>query len=72
MNDLLKLPLFEIAGKIKAREVSPVALAEAALARIDSTEGALNAYVRVNREQAMAAARTAFLIFFLIDSVFSL
>jgi len=59
MNNLLELSLCEVAEKIKAREVSPVELTEASLARIEDTEEVLNAYVRVTGEQAMADARKA-------------
>ncbi len=39
MNEALELSLFDVAGKIKAREISPVELAKAALDRIEATEG---------------------------------
>lgn len=59
MNDLLELSLCEVAEKIKTKEVSPVELAQISLARIKETEDSLNAYVRLNKEQALEAARIA-------------
>ncbi len=59
MVDVLELSLAELSGKLKTRELSPVEVTEACLARIDATEGRLHAYVRVLRESALAAARDA-------------
>jgi aspartyl-tRNA(Asn)/glutamyl-tRNA(Gln) amidotransferase subunit A len=49
----------ELAPRIAAGEVSPVALTEAALARIEAYDGALNAFMTVTADQALAAARAA-------------
>jgi len=49
----------EIAPAIAAGEVSPVALAEAALARIAGHDEALNAFMTVTAEAALAEARAA-------------
>ena len=59
MRDALNLSLTEVAEQIRKKEISPVELAEAALARIEATEGVLNAYVRINADHALAAAREA-------------
>ncbi|MBT7667403.1 MAG: amidase, partial [Rhodospirillaceae bacterium] len=59
MEDALNLSLSQVAEKIRAKEISPVELTEAALARIDATEGTLNAYVRLNAQHALTAAREA-------------
>ncbi|MBM3943266.1 MAG: amidase [SAR202 cluster bacterium] len=47
----------EAARQIRARELSPVALVESLLARIDALEPKLKAWVRVDREGALAEAR---------------
>jgi Asp-tRNA(Asn)/Glu-tRNA(Gln) amidotransferase A subunit family amidase len=49
----------ELAALIRARELSPVALVESALARIEEVNPALNAFAFVYPEQALAAARAA-------------
>ncbi|HEY6066650.1 MAG TPA: amidase, partial [Thermoanaerobaculia bacterium] len=52
-------PLRELAAKVRARQVSPVALAEEALARLESHGRKLNAVVTLAGDDAMAAAREA-------------
>src|SRR5262249_52898481 len=47
------------AADIADGRLSPVALAEACLARIDRHEGRVNAFIRLERERALAAARNA-------------
>lgn len=59
MSDILKLTLTELAEKLKSRELSPVEVTDACLARIEATEDRLNAYVTVLPESARAAARQA-------------
>ena len=59
MHDMLNLSLTGVAEKIRKKEISPVELTEAALARIEATEGVLNAYVRLNADHALRAAREA-------------
>ena len=49
----------ELAALIRARELSPVAAVEAALARIEAVDPKLNAFAFVYPEQALAAARAA-------------
>jgi aspartyl-tRNA(Asn)/glutamyl-tRNA(Gln) amidotransferase subunit A len=56
---LLDGSLAEIAGAIEAGTVSPVALAEAALERAARTGAALNCFVTVTSEVALAEARKA-------------
>lgn len=47
------------AADIAQGRLSPVALTEACLARIDRFETKVNAFIRLERERALAAARTA-------------
>ena len=57
--DLLFLPLRELSARVRTRAVSPVALTEASLAKLESTGRELNAVVTVMRESALAEARLA-------------
>jgi aspartyl-tRNA(Asn)/glutamyl-tRNA(Gln) amidotransferase subunit A len=59
MDALLAADIASVAAKLKSRAVSPVELTQAALARIEATEGRLNAYVAVTAERALADARQA-------------
>jgi aspartyl-tRNA(Asn)/glutamyl-tRNA(Gln) amidotransferase subunit A len=52
-------PLRELAAEVRARRVSPVALAEEALGRLESRGRTLNAVVTLAGDDAMAAAREA-------------
>ncbi len=56
---LLNLSLCEAADKVRSREVSPVELVQAALARIRSTDGVLRSYISVFEEQALQVAKAA-------------
>lgn len=49
----------ELGRRLRAGKVTAVALAEAALARIDEVDGELHAFVRVSRDRALADARRA-------------
>jgi aspartyl-tRNA(Asn)/glutamyl-tRNA(Gln) amidotransferase subunit A len=51
--------LTELAAGLKARRYSSVELARAFLERIESAQGALNAFISVTREQALTAAAAA-------------
>lgn len=51
--------LCEVAGQIKAGEVSPVELAEQQLDRIERVDGTLQAYARVTADSALEQAQTA-------------
>lgn len=52
-------PLYEVAAAIERRQLSPVALTEATLQRIDTHDPALNAFQRVLHEAARKAAAQA-------------
>ena len=56
-TDLCYLTLHELAGRIRAKDVSPVEATAAVLERIESLNAKLNAYITVMAEQAQAAAR---------------
>jgi aspartyl-tRNA(Asn)/glutamyl-tRNA(Gln) amidotransferase subunit A len=49
--------LADLAAKIRAREVSPVEVTEACLARIETVEPKLRAFIRVDAEGALRTAR---------------
>ena len=51
--------LLEISAALRAREISPVELTEAMLARIDALEPRLAAYATVTAESAKTQARKA-------------
>ena len=56
---LCYLTLDELAGRIRAKEVSPVDATEAVLERIERLNPKLNAYITVMTDQALAEARAA-------------
>ncbi len=58
-TDLCYLPLHELAERIASRDVSPVEVTDAVLARIDRLNLRLNAYITVMAEQALRDARAA-------------
>jgi aspartyl-tRNA(Asn)/glutamyl-tRNA(Gln) amidotransferase subunit A len=57
MTDHHRLDVSDIARKIRAREVSPESLVRSLLGRIDSLDGTLQAWVTIDREEVLAAAR---------------
>lgn len=59
MTSPCDLTLLQAAARIEARTLSPVELIESVLARIERTEPALHAYVVVDSDRAVAAARQA-------------
>lgn len=59
MDKLAFLPAVELAKLIRSRQISAVELTEAILARIESSQPSLNAFITVCREEAIAAARSA-------------
>ena len=58
-TDLCYLPLHELAGRLRSKDVSPVEATEAVLERIERLNPKLNAYITVMADQALAGARTA-------------
>ncbi len=59
MNDLVFMPLHEMASAIRAQKLSPVELVEAHLARIERLNPALHAYVYVDADHAREQAKAA-------------
>lgn len=57
--DLIDLTIAAASERIAAGALSPVVLAEAAFARIDGTDGRVNAFIRLMRDSALAEARAA-------------
>ena len=58
-EETLFLPVTDLAARLHARRLSPVALTEAYLARIDQLEPAYHAWVTVMRDSALEEARQA-------------
>ena len=56
-NDILKLSAVEIAGKIKAKEISSVEAAKIFIERIKAVEPKIKAFVTVLEKEALEAAR---------------
>lgn len=52
-------PLLEISGRIRRREISPVAVTQALLDRIAALDGAYRSYTTVTAERALARAAAA-------------
>jgi aspartyl-tRNA(Asn)/glutamyl-tRNA(Gln) amidotransferase subunit A len=59
MPDVVDLSLTEVSARIAARDLSPVEVVEAVLARIAAVDAELNAYVDVHRDSSLAAADAA-------------
>ncbi len=59
VDDVAFLPAVEQARLVRAGELSPTALAETYLERIEALDPQLNAYVTVTHERALADARAA-------------
>ena len=59
MSDIAEMNLKDLAAAIKRRKVSSVEVTKALLARIDKWQPALNAFARVEAEDALKAARAA-------------
>jgi aspartyl-tRNA(Asn)/glutamyl-tRNA(Gln) amidotransferase subunit A len=59
MTDLCGLKISELAPLLSRREVSPVEVAKAFLARIEAIDPELNTYITVDQEGAVAMAREA-------------
>jgi aspartyl-tRNA(Asn)/glutamyl-tRNA(Gln) amidotransferase subunit A len=58
-EDLCRQPASVLRDKIAARQLSPVELTKAVLARAETLQPVLNCFITVDAEQAMAAARQA-------------
>ena len=58
-DSLPYLTIREVGARLRQRDLSPVELTEAILARIERLDGTLNAYIIVMREQALEQARRA-------------
>ncbi len=58
-TELCFIPAVELAQRIRARELSPVELVEAVLARIEAVNPKIQAYCTVAADQARAAAQAA-------------
>ena len=58
-NELHYMSAWELSGLIHNREVSPVEIVDACLARIEETEPTLNSFITLMPEQARDAARRA-------------
>jgi aspartyl-tRNA(Asn)/glutamyl-tRNA(Gln) amidotransferase subunit A len=56
-SELVRLTAAEIAGKVASGEVSAVEVAQAHLDRIGAVDGRVHAFLQVDREGALAAAR---------------
>jgi Asp-tRNA(Asn)/Glu-tRNA(Gln) amidotransferase A subunit family amidase len=59
VTDLLQLGISDVQGQIRTRELSPVELVRAYLERIERLNPALNVYLTVMAEGALAAAKAA-------------
>jgi len=59
VSDIAEMNLKDLAAAIKRRKVSSVEVTKALLARIDKWQPALNAFARVEAEDALKAARAA-------------
>lgn len=58
MTDLIRLSAREIVQRLKAREITPLDLVDAAMARIQAVEGAINALPTLCEERARSAAES--------------
>ncbi len=59
MTDLTRLPASDLRTRIAAKEVSPVELTDAVLARAETLQPVLNCFITLAPEQARAAAQKA-------------
>jgi aspartyl-tRNA(Asn)/glutamyl-tRNA(Gln) amidotransferase subunit A len=57
MAELWELPLTELVGQIKKKRLSPVSLVESLLARIDSLDPFLKAWVTIDRQRVLREAK---------------
>jgi aspartyl-tRNA(Asn)/glutamyl-tRNA(Gln) amidotransferase subunit A len=59
VTDFAELSIAEAGGLLRARKISPVEYTQALLDRIVRHDGALNAFLRLMPDEALAAAKTA-------------
>src|SRR5258708_27410115 len=59
LNELLSFDVAALSQKLRAREVSPVEVTDAYLARIEEVDEKLNAYITVTADVAREAAKRA-------------
>jgi aspartyl-tRNA(Asn)/glutamyl-tRNA(Gln) amidotransferase subunit A len=59
MSEIHYLSIAEAAERVSLREISPVELAEACLARVAEVDGRLNAFITLTAESALAEAASA-------------
>ena len=58
-EELAAQSIGELAPKLRDKQVSPVEVTEAVLANINAYDGEINAFIRVQKEQALESARQA-------------
>ena len=58
-DDLCLTPATELAAAIRSRDVSPVDIVEAVLARIEALNEQVNAFITVDADGALESARAA-------------
>jgi aspartyl-tRNA(Asn)/glutamyl-tRNA(Gln) amidotransferase subunit A len=58
-SELDGLTIAQLAPRLRAKELSPVEVAQAAIQRAEETEPKLNSFITMTGDQAMAAARVA-------------
>jgi aspartyl-tRNA(Asn)/glutamyl-tRNA(Gln) amidotransferase subunit A len=58
-DDLTRMSIREVADLVRKKKISPVELTAACLARIDRVNPALNAFITITAESALAQAREA-------------
>ena len=58
-TDICYVPASQLSGLIQRKEVSPVEVVEAHLARIEATEPTLNSFITLLPEQSLADAKVA-------------
>ena len=59
MTELCFMPATELARRIRRRELSPVELLDAVLARVEAVDSRVHAFVTIDADRARAAAREA-------------
>src|SRR3989304_2909365 len=57
MSELWFTPAYELAERIRSRDLSPVEMMEACLARIEAVNPVLNAFIAMRPEEALKDAR---------------